>query len=108
MVTKRTNCVESIPHVHTKSLSYADIANAQRSTLMNRLDFVEFIAGLQNIMATYHVKVVIRTELRRNNTIFWANTNYRGKIWRDWVIIDWSEEGKLPCIECKTNYQQIM
>ena len=29
--------MEIMAHVHTKSLSYADIANAQRSTLMNRL-----------------------------------------------------------------------
>ena len=57
-------------------------------------DFVDFIAGLRDEMATYHVKVVIRTELRCNNTKFRAHTNYRGKIWRDWVIIDWIEEGK--------------
>ena len=61
-------------------------------------DFVEFIAGLRDVMANYNIKVVIRTELRRNETIFRAHANYRGKVWRDWVIIDWGDEGNLPCM----------
>ena len=37
------------------------------------------------------------TELWRNNAIFHANPDYRKNVWRDWALINWSEEGNLPC-----------
>ena len=60
-------------------------------------DFVEFVAELQQLVKPFSGYVQIRTELRRNDTIFRASPQYRNAVWRDWVLIDWGEEeGELP------------
>ena len=60
--------------------------------------FVRFVVELQNKLAPYGVRCAIRTELRRNGTIFRANARFREAVWRDWVLVDFGPvEGHLPC-----------
>ena len=60
--------------------------------------FIEFVCDLQYEIREYGKKCVIRTELRRNGTIFRANVWFQKGVWRDWVLVDWGEEeGHLPC-----------
>ena len=60
--------------------------------------FVRFVVQLQNKLAQFGVRCAIRTELRRNGTIFRANARYREAVWRDWVLVDFGpQEGQLPC-----------
>ena len=33
----------------------------------------------------------------RDEMIFRSSSNFLGNVWRDWVIVDWGDEGKLPC-----------
>ena len=60
-------------------------------------EFAQFIHGLQEHLAKLIPKIQVLTELRRNNAIFRANPDYRKNVWRDWALINWSEEGNLPC-----------
>ena len=67
----------------------------KRNTILEQ-DFIDFVGELQKSVAFWYHSLIIRTELKRNNTIFRASTNFNGKVWRDWAIIDWAVEGKLP------------
>ena len=60
-------------------------------------DLIHYVYNLELCMPNQNQKVVMRTELRRNETIFRANAMFRHNIWRDWVVIDWGEEGELAC-----------
>ena len=53
--------------------------------------------GWEEKLSMFYQNVVIRTELVRKNTIFCASNWYCKGVWRDWVEIDWGEEGLLPC-----------
>ena len=41
-------------------------------------------------------QLLLHTTHKRNGTIFRGHPRFRGNVWRDWVIIDWGEEGHLP------------
>ena len=56
---------------------------------------IDFVADLQLKVSQYLPSVPIRTEYSRDGQIFRANSQYRGHVWRDWVIVDWGEEGHL-------------
>ena len=57
---------------------------------------VSFIAGLQIAVQDYMKKVPLRTHHKRKGQIFRGHNKYRGKVWRDWALIDWGDEGVLP------------
>ena len=38
----------------------------------------------------------MKTEHVRKGQIFRANSDCRGKVWRDWVCVNWGPHGKLP------------
>ena len=60
-------------------------------------DFIDFVKDLQEKVSPFMEKIVVRTEHKRNGEIFRAHIKYRGKIWRDWVEINWGDEdGILP------------
>lgn len=59
---------------------------------------IEFVIGLQELFPKlYPDGVMLRSEHTRDGTIFRGNASYQGKVWRDWVLIDWSSDGELPC-----------
>jgi hypothetical protein len=57
---------------------------------------VSFIAGLQIAVQDYMKQVPLRSLHKRKGQIFRGDNKYRGKVWRDWALIDWGDEGVLP------------
>ena len=41
-------------------------------------------------------RLPILTEHKRGDQMFRGHPNYRGSPWRDWVLVDWGADGKLP------------
>jgi hypothetical protein len=63
-------------------------------------DVVNFLFDLQVLIAHHSptYSLPIYTCHRRDKQIFRGHPNYRGKgHWRDWVWVDWGQEGHLPC-----------
>lgn len=59
--------------------------------------YVKFIGRLQRkIHDVLRKKVTIKTEHSRNGQIFRAHMKYRGSVCRNWVEVDWGEDGLLP------------
>ena len=56
-----------------------------------------FVANIQDELRKRGCFVPLRTTHKRHDAIFRASTKFMGQIWRDWAIIDWGHEGKLPC-----------
>ena len=60
------------------------------------MDLINFVAKLQEKVSKCIHQVPMRTEHYRNGQIFRASSQHRGHVWRDWVHVDWGEEGFLP------------
>jgi hypothetical protein len=58
--------------------------------------FVDFVAGLQIAVHALVGDVAVRSEHTRNGQMFRAHIKYRGKVWRDWVEVDWDDWGRVP------------
>jgi len=59
--------------------------------------FVDFVAGLQNKVRRVGIgNIELRTEHKRNGQIFRGHMKYRETVWRDWVEVDWDDDGNLP------------
>ena len=60
--------------------------------------FVDFVAKMDKEVATILPNFEVYTTYRdKNGDIFRGAINYQGAAWRDWVMIDWGEDGCLPC-----------
>ena len=59
-------------------------------------DLVDFVVQLQNAVQQFEHTVLLRTNHSRNGQIFRGHVHHSGGVWRDWVIVDWDEDGKLP------------
>ena len=57
---------------------------------------MNFVGGLKEKVAQHIKEVPIQTEHVRKGQIFRANLCFRENVWRDWVIVDWGEDGQLP------------
>ena len=56
----------------------------------------EFLGGLKTAIPDVG-ELHLYTTYKRKGNIFRASPHYRGKVWRDWVIVDWGVGwGKLP------------
>jgi hypothetical protein len=74
-------------------------SNFNARTRLNQ-HLLEYLLELQVLLSDVLVKksLPIFTFHRRGNQIFRGHPNYRGKgPWRDWVWVNWGEEGRLPC-----------
>jgi hypothetical protein len=60
-------------------------------------DFVDWLGKLQEKVLAWIPKLVVKATHHRNGIIFRASPHYMGKEWRDWVLIDWGDDGHLPC-----------
>jgi hypothetical protein len=58
---------------------------------------LECLMDLQEALQEWLDYLPMRTEYHRKGQIFRAHPNFRGLgPWRDWVLIDWGQDGKLP------------
>jgi len=58
--------------------------------------FVAFVQGLTETVSPYIHEMEVRTTFTRNGVIFRGTPRYVGSVWRDWVVVDWGDDGKLP------------
>lgn len=59
--------------------------------------FVKFLAELEVTVRNYGVSnLVVYSEIKRNNVLYRGTPSFDGAAWRDWVMVDWDEEGILP------------
>jgi hypothetical protein len=58
---------------------------------------VTFVNDLQIAVKGYLPSVPLRSVHKRQGQIFRGQNKFRGQVWRDWALIDWGEEGELPC-----------
>jgi len=58
---------------------------------------IDFVYGLQNCVREHVQNLELRSNYHWQGVIFRANTSFKGGTWCDWVIIDWGDEGQLPC-----------
>jgi len=66
------------------------------STEKVELGLVQFLGGLQSRVINHVSPLFMHTVHKRHGHIFRGHGNYRGEVWRDWVLIDWGKEGNLP------------
>ena len=61
-------------------------------------DLINFVADLQGKVRDClpERQPLLQTSHKRNGTIFRGHPCFRGNVWRDWVVIDWGDEGRLP------------
>lgn len=59
-------------------------------------DLIDFVGGLQEKVANYIPILGMKSEHVRKGQIFRASAAYRGHVWRDWVYVNWGDEGLLP------------
>jgi hypothetical protein len=60
-------------------------------------DLVDFFAGLQQAIGPILPKPLeMKTEHSRDGQIFRAHVLFLGGVWRDWVEVDWGDDGHLP------------
>ena len=57
---------------------------------------IEFVAGLGEAVSAHIDDVVMHTTHKRNGQIFRGDACYKGSVWRDWVLVDWDDDGHLP------------
>jgi len=60
------------------------------------LDLIEFLVGLEEEVSDHLSCVPMHTTYTRDGIIFRGAFDYREHIWRDWVVVDWGRDGKLP------------
>jgi hypothetical protein len=59
--------------------------------------YVKFVARLtRRLEGILPGKLTVLTEHKRKGTIFRAHMKYRGGVWRDWVNVNWGDDGILP------------
>ena len=63
--------------------------------IMMELPLIEFMLELKKALADHMDDVHLYTEHSRNGTMFRAHASYRNKVWRDWVWVDWGDDGGL-------------
>ena len=67
-------------------------------------DLINFVADLQGKVRDHlpERQLLLQTSHKRNGTMFRGHPCFRGNVWRDWVVIDWGDEGRLPPAPMKT------
>ena len=106
-VAKEKPFIEKEPIGGSKYLVYYDdeseqylAADTSRSKRGKKIimekGLIDFVGGLQEKVSQHICAVPIRTEHARKGQMFRAHPRYREHVWRDWVIVDWEEEGLIP------------
>jgi hypothetical protein len=58
---------------------------------------LEYVSELQDVVIQYIPTLHLRTTHKRKGQIFRGQGTFRNKVWRDWAMINWDQEGNLPC-----------
>ena len=58
---------------------------------------VDFLIGLQEKVSDYMGTVPLHTLHKRDGLKFRASPKFMNEIWRDWVMIDWGQDGEQAC-----------
>jgi hypothetical protein len=58
--------------------------------------FVEFAKLLQQKVELYIPNLLIYSSIIQNNVLYRSTECYHKAVWRDWVMINWEEDGLLP------------
>jgi hypothetical protein len=58
--------------------------------------YVDFIADLCQNVEGFIPNLEVRTMIWLNGVLYRGSPMYRGEPWRDWVIVDWGDDGYLP------------
>jgi hypothetical protein len=75
---------------YTRKLQHGHKAKLERQ-------LIEFMIGLQDAVKDHIPRVPLQTKHTQCGETFRAHTWFRGAIWRDWVFIDWGDDGgELP------------
>jgi hypothetical protein len=64
--------------------------------LVVETEFVNFVAGLQDEVGDSLTVETVRSHHKRQGELFRGHMNYRGSVWRDWVMVDWGDDGNVP------------
>ena len=59
-------------------------------------DLCTFVIGLSAIANQCVGSMPVCSSCTRNGHIFRGDFNYRGNVWRDWVVVNWGKDDKLP------------
>jgi hypothetical protein len=57
---------------------------------------VDFIADLCQNVQEFIPNLEVRTTIWLNGVLYHGSPMYSGAPWRDWVIVDWGDDGYLP------------
>ncbi len=71
--------------------------SADEDTVIIESELVDFLMGLKNSVSDFMEKVPLRTTHTRYGNVFRGSPKFFGEVWRDWVMVDWGTNGKLPC-----------
>jgi hypothetical protein len=75
---------------YTRKLQHSHKAKLERQ-------LIEFMIGLQDAVKDHIPRVPLQTKHTWCGQTFRAHTWFHGDIWRDWVFIDWGDDGgELP------------
>ena len=80
-----------------KNIAYLCTRKRGNQEMKLEQDLVDFIAQLQIKVGQYCAKLYVSSNHHRMGHTFRASAHFREKVWRDWVMVDWGDEGVLPC-----------
>ena len=73
------------------------VGDRHRKTIEVETCFCNFVATLTNKVVEYIPDLVVCTRyFDENKTIFRGDPDFTGRPWRDWVMVDWGDDGVLP------------
>lgn len=77
-------------------LVHAKKIKGKNTEVLVEQPLTDFIAGLQHAVRDYIGPLTVHSRHKRKGQIFRANIAFLDSVWRDWVIIDWGEDGEMP------------
>ena len=77
--------------------AYAAKVKGKDERFSLEVSFIDFVMELKEAVVDHIDDVFVFTSHNRNGQIFRSSPLYHGSVWRDWVIVDWGPDGKLPC-----------
>ena len=68
-------------------------------TLAVRIEqqFIDWLGKFQEKIEHWIPRIEVRGNHHRNGYTFRGSPMHMGRVWRDWVLIDWGDDGMLPC-----------
>jgi hypothetical protein len=77
---------KTLQKLDQRSTDTAEVVRKEQS-------YVDFIAGLCQNMEGFIPNLEVWTTIWINRILYRGSPMYRGEPWRDWVIVDWGDDG---------------